>query len=372
MQWAAAVEIRCEKRLAFSPCKSDAILREDEALIVVHRVWRRFRFCALALKVMPAPLRILILEDSAADAELLERALRRGGLEIAAQRVQTEGALRVAMVEIRPCVVLMDYNVPGFRGDAALAVAHALSPGLPVIFVSGTIGEELAVELVKSGATVYVLKDRLERLPLAVRRALDDADQRAARQRAEEAERRGAETLSIALEAAQMGTWDWNIATGELAWSDRCKAIFGIAADEPMNYGRFLRALHPDDRSAADARDRQADDLRPQIARRLVGGESWCVHDSSAQAGTADHETGCAESQASNRRQPARGRDEKRVRDGEAQCGIGQSGRRRVSRREVRKWRWRKPGPRPLTKGHRDIVDWSFSIVPNRSAVPHE
>ena len=201
---------------------------------------------------MSAPLRILILEDSAADAELIERALRRSGLEIAAQRVQTEGALRVALAEIRPCVVLMDYNVPGFRGDAALAVAHALAPGLPVIFVSGTIGEELAVELVKSGATDYVLKDRLERLPLAVRRALDDADQRAARQRAEEAERRGAETLSIALEAAQMGTWDWNIATGELAWSDRCKAIFGIAADEPMNYGRFLRALHPDDRSAAD------------------------------------------------------------------------------------------------------------------------
>ena len=202
---------------------------------------------------MSAPLRILILEDSATDAELVERALRRGGLEIAAQRVQTEVAFRAALAELRPRVVLMDYNVPGFRGDAALAVAQVLFPELPIIFVSGTIGEELAVELVKSGATDYVLKDRLERLPFAVRRALDDAEQRAARRRAEEAERRGAETLSVALEAAQMGTWDWNIATGELAWSDRCKAIFGIAADEPMNYGRFLRALHPDDRSTTDA-----------------------------------------------------------------------------------------------------------------------
>ena len=80
-------------------------------------------------------------------------------------------------------MVLSDSKVPGFRGDAALAVVREISPELPSICVSGTIGEDLAVELMKAGATDYVLKDRLERLPLALRRALDEAKQREARGR---------------------------------------------------------------------------------------------------------------------------------------------------------------------------------------------
>ncbi len=202
---------------------------------------------------MSDPIRILILEDSSADAEFIEDALRRGGIQFTAQRVQTEATFRAALAAMEPHVVLTDYNVPGFRGDAALAIVRAISPEQAVIFVSGTIGEELAVDLMKGGATDYVLKDRLERLPFAIRRALDETEQRVRRHRAEEAARHSSETLSIALEAAQMGTWDWNIATGELEWSDRCKAIFGIPAGDPMHYGRFLRTLHPEDRSRADA-----------------------------------------------------------------------------------------------------------------------
>ena len=203
--------------------------------------------------IVTSPLHILLLEDSAVDAELIENALRQGGIEFIARRVTTEAGFSAALAEVNPQLVLCDYNVPGFRGDAALALAREQAPERPVIFVSGTIGEELAVDLLKAGATDYVLKDRLHRLPLAVQRALDEAGERAARRRAEDAARRSAETLSLALEASQMGTWDWDIATGELDWSDRCKAIYGIPASEPMNYGRFLRALHPDDRSATDA-----------------------------------------------------------------------------------------------------------------------
>jgi len=187
------------------------------------------------------------------DAELVLEALRKTGLEFTVRRVATETDFSAALTEGKPQLVLCDYNVPGFRGDAALALARRQAPERPVIFVSGTIGEELAVDLLKAGATDYVLKDRLHRLPLVVRRALDEAGERAARRRAEDAARRSAETLSLALEASQMGTWDWDIATGELDWSDRCKAIYGIPASEPMNYGRFLRALHPDDRGATDA-----------------------------------------------------------------------------------------------------------------------
>ncbi len=202
---------------------------------------------------MPEPLRILMLEDSATDAELIEAALHSAGIAFAAQRVETEADFRAALARMQPQIVLMDYNVPGFPGDAALAMARALSYDQPIIFVAGTIGGELAVELVRAGATDYVLKDRLGRLPFAIRRALEEAEQRALRRRAEEAERRSNETLSVALEASQMGTWDWNVTTGGLEWSDQCKAIFGIPAGEPMNYGRFLRALHPDDRSRTDS-----------------------------------------------------------------------------------------------------------------------
>ena len=202
---------------------------------------------------MDAPLQILMLEDSAADAGLVEHALRKAGVEFVVSRVETESAFRAALARSQPQIVLADYNVPGFRGDAALAVARALLPDLPVIFVSGTIGEERAVELMRAGATDYVLKDRLERLPFAVRRALDEMEHREARLQAEEAVRRTSETLGLALEASQMGTWDWDIVTGGLEWSDRCMAIFGIPAGEPMNYGRFLRAVHPDDRARTDA-----------------------------------------------------------------------------------------------------------------------
>jgi len=200
-----------------------------------------------------SPFHIVMLEDSATDADLIVYALRGAALEFTVRRVDTEVDLRAAIAAESPRIVLADYHVPGFRGDEALAIVRELWPELPMIFVSGIIGEELAVALVKAGATDYVLKDRLGRLAFAVRRALDEAEHRSARRRAEEAVRRSTETLSLALEASQMGTWVWHITTGELEWSDRSKAIFGIPASEPMNYGRFLRSLHPHDRDRIGA-----------------------------------------------------------------------------------------------------------------------
>ncbi len=141
------------------------------------------------------PLQILMIEDSAPDAGLIEHALRNGGIEFTARRVQTEAGFRAALAEQDPQIVLADYNVPGFRGDTALAAVLGLAPERPVIFVSGTIGEERAVELMRAGATDYVLKDRLERLPFAVRRALEEKEQREARRRADEALRESHDQL---------------------------------------------------------------------------------------------------------------------------------------------------------------------------------
>ena len=206
---------------------------------------------------MDAPLQILMIEDSVSDARIIEHTLRRDGIEFTATRVVTEEALRAALAEGNPQIVLADYNVPGFRGDAALAVARERSQELPVIFVSGTIGEERAVELMRAGATDYVLKEHIERLPFAVRRALEDKEHRDARRRAEEAERRGGEMLSLALDGLQMGTWNWDLVNGEIEFSDRCRQIFGLLADEQMDYERMLPRLPPEDRTRLDEAVRQ-------------------------------------------------------------------------------------------------------------------
>jgi diguanylate cyclase (GGDEF)-like protein/PAS domain S-box-containing protein len=130
-------------------------------------------------------LRVLIVEDASADAELALRELKRAGFELGARRVQSEDGLRRALAEFRPHLILSDFSMPGFDGLKALDLARELLPDVPFVFVSGTIGEDRAVEAMRRGATDYVLKDRMSRLVPVIRRALKEAGERAARRRAE-------------------------------------------------------------------------------------------------------------------------------------------------------------------------------------------
>ena len=131
-------------------------------------------------------LRILLLEDSPAHVELVERVLREGGLECAMARVDTEEGFRNQLEQRPPDLILSDYALPAFDGLAALEIAKKKAPDVPYIFVTGTLGEELAIETLKNGATDYVLKSRLSRLVPAVRRALREAGERRERKLAEE------------------------------------------------------------------------------------------------------------------------------------------------------------------------------------------
>ncbi|MBI5330237.1 MAG: PAS domain S-box protein [Betaproteobacteria bacterium] len=135
---------------------------------------------------MPGLLRILILEDSLADFLLLERHLRQHGLEAEFHRVDTEADLETALRETWD-LALSDYNVPGMDTRAAFRRIQERLPDLPVILVSGSVGEEKAVELLRLGLTDFVLKDNLARLPSAVRRALEEAEERRGRRTAETA-----------------------------------------------------------------------------------------------------------------------------------------------------------------------------------------
>lgn len=131
--------------------------------------------------------RILLLEDSALDAELAARALHRGGVPHETQRVQTRDDFVWALDQRSFDLILSDYVLPGFGGNEALELARAKCPEIPFIFVSGAIGEETAIESLKNGATDYVLKQRLERLPSAVSRATAEFAEKQRRIHAERA-----------------------------------------------------------------------------------------------------------------------------------------------------------------------------------------
>jgi CheY-like chemotaxis protein len=131
-------------------------------------------------------LRVLILEDAPADADLCQRELRRAAIRFAGKRVDTREAFEQALEASPPDLILSDFTMPaGFDGLAALDLARAKSADIPFIFVSGTLGEERAVEAMRRGATDYVLKDKLNRLVPVVERALRESEERAARRKTE-------------------------------------------------------------------------------------------------------------------------------------------------------------------------------------------
>ena len=130
-------------------------------------------------------IRILLVEDSELDAELIVDHLAEDGLGVDARRVEDEESFSSALGEFTPHVIISDLSMPEFSGYRALELARGMAPDVPFIFVSGTMGEEAAVEAVRRGATDYVLKHSMTRLASSVRRALREAEDRNARSSAE-------------------------------------------------------------------------------------------------------------------------------------------------------------------------------------------
>src|SRR5208337_1592023 len=144
---------------------------------------------------MKSSLRILHLEDEQLDAELVKSALDGEGIACKIFRVETSDDFIAAIERGGFDMIFADHSLPGFDGLSALAIAKERCPGIPFIFISGTIGEEMAIETLKSGATDYVLKDRLSRLAPSVRRALEEATEKLERRKAVEELKRSNEQL---------------------------------------------------------------------------------------------------------------------------------------------------------------------------------
>src|SRR5260370_28808136 len=129
---------------------------------------------------------MMMVEDVESAAELAEGELKRGGLGVRARGVEREEDFRRELGEFRPHVILSDFSMPQFDGMSALRIACEIVPDVPFIFVSGTLGEDYAIRALKNGATDYVLKNNLVRLPPTIKRAVNEAAARAERRRDEQ------------------------------------------------------------------------------------------------------------------------------------------------------------------------------------------
>jgi PAS domain S-box-containing protein/putative nucleotidyltransferase with HDIG domain len=219
------------------------------------------------MQVEQAILNILLLEDVPADAELIENALREAGLSFTAKRVDTCEAFIRALEEFKPDIVLADYNLPTFDGCSALKIVRQQFPTIPVLMVTGAMGDEKAIDLLKLGARDYILKDHLMRLGPAVQHAISEEQGIRARKAAEKAlhdsearYRRIAEGLTD----YQYTVLIENGRAVETTQSPACMAVTGYKAEEfAANPHLWIEMVAPEDR----------DLVNEQVRKILLGTE---------------------------------------------------------------------------------------------------
>jgi two-component system cell cycle sensor histidine kinase/response regulator CckA len=208
---------------------------------------------------MPKPLRVLIVEDSTTDTELLLAELRRAGFEPQWERVETETDFLRAL-ERGPDLVLSDYSMPRFSGLRAVELARGRGRDIPFFLISGTVGEEIAVEAMRRGATDYLLKDRIARLGSAVEKALEQKRLRAEHRRLEE---------QLALQARALETAANGILitdrAGRILWVNPAfTAVTGFPAAEVI--GRTPRVLKSGKHDRA---------FYQNLWQTIVSGQTW-------------------------------------------------------------------------------------------------
>jgi len=201
---------------------------------------------------MRQPLRILSLEDDPHDTELIQELLETEGITCEVTRVDTQSAFLASLGQHNMDVILADYTLPSFDGLSALKLAMNALPDVPFIFVSGTLGEEVAIEALKIGATDYILKTRLFRLAPSILRALREADQRVERKRAEEALRRNEAYLTEAQTLSHTGSFGWTVSSGEIYWSEETFKIFEYEQAVKPTLQLIFQRTHSTDRDLVE------------------------------------------------------------------------------------------------------------------------
>src|ERR1700746_2648804 len=198
---------------------------------------------------MKSQLRILYLEDDPKDAELVQETLATDGISCLVTRVETEADFTASLKRGGFDLILADYTLPSFDGLSALKIARQDWPHVPLIFVSGTLGEEVAIEALKIGATDYVFKTRLSRIVPSVQRALREAEERIDLSRAQEALRRSEVYLAEAQKLSHTGSFGWDVSSGKIYWSQETFRIFEYDPPTEPTLDLVMHRTHPEDRA---------------------------------------------------------------------------------------------------------------------------
>lgn len=198
--------------------------------------------------VRKRPLRVLFLEDLPADVKLCVRELKKAGFEVSEDVVQTREEFLERIRTIPYDIILSDQRLPKWTGIEALECVQQEGKDIPFILVTGTLGEETAVECIKKGASDYVLKDRLARLPVAIRHALEKKIARERQTRMDEELRESEERYALAAQGANDGLWDWDLKSNQIYFSPRWKSMLGFEENEIGNSPEeWFTRVHPKD-----------------------------------------------------------------------------------------------------------------------------
>jgi PAS domain S-box-containing protein len=198
---------------------------------------------------MKSPLRVLLLEDDPRDAELVQEKLASDGIACEMTRVETQADFIASLEQGGLDLILADYSLPSFDGLSALKIAQQRWAHVPFIFVSGTLGEEVAIEALTIGATDYVLKTGLARLGSSVKRGLREAQERRELSRAEDNLRRSEAYLAEAQRLSHTGSFGWDVPSGEIYWSRETFRIFGYEPAAKVTIEQVMQRTHPEDKS---------------------------------------------------------------------------------------------------------------------------
>src|SRR5678815_2823080 len=190
------------------------------------------------------PVRLIVVEDMPMEAEIAVRQLESGGFTCTWQRVDSESALRAALADARPDIILSDFTLPGFDGISALEISREIAPDTPFIFLSGTLGEERAIDALQRGAYDYVLKTNMARIVPAVRRALNDSAIRRARVALEQ-------QLRDIVATSQDWIWEHDRDGKFTFCSDSVRSTLGYAPEEMIGRNAS-QYIHPEDLAAID------------------------------------------------------------------------------------------------------------------------